>query len=711
MLIDKLQKRLGVIQAYEDSDLVEYLTRGAELVNSGYPTTYFGYATMPQMLTVHHLLFSGWYALQAQGLLSTEVSFSFCVDENTLLPSEHGLIRARSLIEEPNYRYEITKKIVGEKGISIIEELAMSEFHNPLHISNIIKCLKTEITQDQLKSLMGKLQIADRKQDAFGWWDLKNVGQELSNKFLINTFASTQTKLLTPYGYEQPTNIFRFENKKCLEISTALGYPLTTTYNHPFLVLNTTTFEMEWKRADALRKGDLIAINKNIPEGEGITSLSRYKDLIEDVSLKQAEKCILPDNMSKELARVLGYLIAEGDLVSSDTTIRFSNSNENIIQDYVKCIVTCFPSIKPLISESDNKAGYGDPNNKKLMYIVQFNSVRIRRFLYCLGVTYVKATEKTIPEAILVAPLEIAGEFLKAFVEGDGCYSKHAKEDNSELQACLFCSHSRNLLIDIQMLLLRFGIISTFQWNDNNKCVRISGKSLSEYVQKVGFLFKGSDYNFDKTYFTPLRESMPELYYALKNNVRPLLGLNSKGWKNKKRYKVYWHHNANACINIRWEHIDKWWLESQEAIKELNPEVHTRLAAFVDSKFLWKPVAEIVEVGYRNVIDPSFESHGRILDHAFQSGGIITHNSGQSVTLDYDQAGGLADVAGRWLDFLNSTLSATKMSILRRASPVGVVAGRKYRYNDLNMYTYKIASVSGATNRILGQMTTLGLLF
>jgi hypothetical protein len=102
--------------------------------------------------------------------------------------------------------------------------------------------------------------------------------------------------------------------------------------------------------------------------------------------------------------------------------------------------------------------------------------------------------------------------------------------------------------------------------------------------------------------------------------------------------------------------------------------------------------------------------------YALQAQGLLSTEvsfsfSGQSVTLDYDQAGGLADVAGRWLDFLNSTLSATKMSILRRASPVGTVAGRKYRYNDLNMYTYKIASVSGATNRILGQMTTLGLLF
>ena len=90
MLIDKLQKRLGIVQAYEDSDLVEYLARGAELVNSGYPTTFFSFNMMPSALTVHHLLYSGWYALQAQGLLSTELAFSFSGQTVTLDYDQSG---------------------------------------------------------------------------------------------------------------------------------------------------------------------------------------------------------------------------------------------------------------------------------------------------------------------------------------------------------------------------------------------------------------------------------------------------------------------------------------------------------------------------------------------------------------------------------------------------------------------------------------------
>jgi len=84
MIIDKLQKRLGTVQSYEDSDIVEYLARGAELVNAGYPTTYFSFNMMPSPLTVHHILYSAWYALQAQQLLNVELAFSFSGQTVTL---------------------------------------------------------------------------------------------------------------------------------------------------------------------------------------------------------------------------------------------------------------------------------------------------------------------------------------------------------------------------------------------------------------------------------------------------------------------------------------------------------------------------------------------------------------------------------------------------------------------------------------------------
>lgn len=84
MLIDKFQKRIGTVQAYEDSDIVEYLERGAELLNAHYPITYFNVGTMPPALNTHHIMLASWYALNAQQILEIDLGFNFSGQRVTL---------------------------------------------------------------------------------------------------------------------------------------------------------------------------------------------------------------------------------------------------------------------------------------------------------------------------------------------------------------------------------------------------------------------------------------------------------------------------------------------------------------------------------------------------------------------------------------------------------------------------------------------------
>lgn len=84
MLIDKFQKRLGTVQAYEDSDILEYLARGNELVNSVYPTTYYGFGFLPGNMLVFHVLYAAMYGLNAQQLLENDLAFDFSGQSVTL---------------------------------------------------------------------------------------------------------------------------------------------------------------------------------------------------------------------------------------------------------------------------------------------------------------------------------------------------------------------------------------------------------------------------------------------------------------------------------------------------------------------------------------------------------------------------------------------------------------------------------------------------
>jgi len=84
MLIDRFQKRLGRVQAFEDSDLLEYISQGLRLVNLGYPTTNYPLDSMPDILMSLVLLAAGWYGLQAQSLLENDLQFNFSGQSVTL---------------------------------------------------------------------------------------------------------------------------------------------------------------------------------------------------------------------------------------------------------------------------------------------------------------------------------------------------------------------------------------------------------------------------------------------------------------------------------------------------------------------------------------------------------------------------------------------------------------------------------------------------
>lgn len=86
VIIDKLQKKLGTIHAYTDSDIFEYFQRGVGILNGTTPATNWDLQTFPySSVTVRFLIeAAALWALRAQGLLSSELQFSFSGQQVTL---------------------------------------------------------------------------------------------------------------------------------------------------------------------------------------------------------------------------------------------------------------------------------------------------------------------------------------------------------------------------------------------------------------------------------------------------------------------------------------------------------------------------------------------------------------------------------------------------------------------------------------------------
>lgn len=719
MLIDKFQKRLGTVQAYEDSDIVEYLERGMELLNAQFPLTGFSVGNTPGALNVFHVMLSSWWALNAQQLLETDLGFNFCIDENTLIPTTNGLIRAKELLEYENPTHKLYSH-TRKAELCILNEINELELTNKVYLRDIIDVLPSKPKLLSLASKLGRLKMSSLKEsDGKGGylWDFSNLEEVLNNFGYNEPYIPNQEleSILTPFGYEKPIAVYKLYEKPCLRVETKLGYPVVATYNHPFLVLDIETFDMVWKKAEELKIGDLLAIQPLIPNFGNTTDISEYSNLINNDSSLYHDESVLPNTLTPDLGRILGYLIAEGD-VTSDYYTTFFNTNKILLDDYTKCLRNTFKDLNIIEETKPNSGSFTDND----ITTISFNSSKVRRLMYLLGLEYKKSYYKSIPRSIFLAPKEVVVQFIKGFVEGDGCISTSKKVDRYGYEytstTISLMSASENLMVDFQNLFLMFGIISTLTRQKNLWKVSISGKQLIKYQNEIGFLYKGSSLgDLSKTKYRSQKEAMPEILFAIKKNLRSLLKLDSQGKldDSNKRYSISWLHSAKGTKHVTWDQINSWFINRSETIMELSPEIHERIRLLLETRYIWKPIKSITQAGNRTVIDPSFKSVSHKLSHSFVSGGLITHNTGQSITLDYDHAGQLSDVMGRWKEYIDNNLSVAKTHVLNQQGSVGTSAGRGYRYTQT--MTWKVASY-GTTgqvspNSLMGQMNTLGLLW
>jgi intein/homing endonuclease len=731
MLVDKLQKKLGLAFAYTNEDLYEYLSEGTKLINSYWPPSNFSVSAPPNAIEAFIVLAGAWWGLTAQRILYAETNLSFCVDLETLLPTKQGMIRAKNLILDPSImmRRDISKQLIygneeklfdticscfgdESRGIDIIETLGLAA--NTFGSCSVNhRDPRDPATPVALGGLFSRFTLNPyRYFDNLGKpvWDVTKFRNHLETRYGMfhqveeGCYEADFPALLTPYGYEKPLHIWYLKQKEVYRVENELGYEVIATGNHPILILDATTFEMQWKTIDKIAVGDLIAQNvKETDEDEDWdVSLEDNIAAIHDVSTGKTQSFFsLPTTMTPELSRLCGYFIAEGCHTAYDS-VKFSNTDEKIIEDFNYCCKVSFGKEAELTRVQDNNQSSFGGETSKPVYVYTLSGVEIRRFFFSLGFGYEKSPELRIPDVIFRSPKKIASEFIRGYFEGDGCYSDGM---------AIFCSSSHQLLSDIQQLLLRFGIVSK-KTDPVGGCGRVTvrGLSLVKYAEKIGFLFKGTEFKSKTTYY-PQREALnPEILHGLMD-LPTILGLR-KGWKDGKRYSVYWSHNAKGphknghCLYVTWEHIENWFNDRSGDIYELNKEVWQRINLLLDSKFLWKKVTSVEKLGRRDVIDPSFTENGNPLDHAFVTNGLITHNSGQTVTLDYNPGADIDSIISTFKETLDNSVSKVKLQLSRQASGVGSIATRPYRYRT-NM-VFPVSSGPGMSQFI--RLQQLGLL-
>ncbi len=160
----------------------------------------------------------------------------------------------------------------------------------------------------------------------------------------------------------------------------------------------------------------------------------------EDVALqwqsqrrKHAQTIRVPEHMTPDLARWLGYLIAEGD-VCHDGTVRFTNAEDELRTDYAQ-LTQCLFEITPRLYPG----------------VVQLNSVSLADFLAYLGFK-TGAYNKEIPWAVLQSSRKSMLEFLAGYFAGDGTINLRGRLS--------WTTASEVLSRQLQVVLLNLGVIA-----------------------------------------------------------------------------------------------------------------------------------------------------------------------------------------------------------------------------------------------------------
>lgn len=145
--------------------------------------------------------------------------------------------------------------------------------------------------------------------------------------------------------------------------------------------------------------------------------------------------------VSSRFARLLGYIFGDGTVNRDRRAVLLDDKNPDILRFYQNIVRELF-NLNPSLTKDRNKNSWQ----------LKIYNIELVEFVLNIGFEP-KANSRKAPQKILSAPLEELAEFIAGFYDAEG-----------NAGTIRFFSSSLNLLKDIQMGLLRFGIDGHINW-------------------------------------------------------------------------------------------------------------------------------------------------------------------------------------------------------------------------------------------------------
>ncbi|QBI21294.1 hypothetical protein ER308_18095 [Egibacter rhizosphaerae] len=403
-------------------------------------------------------------------------------------------------------------------------------------------------------------------------------------------------------GGEAKTDAFYYGGtRKVQRVVLRSGHEVTGTENHRVLVGGPSG--LAWRYLDEIEVGEYVGTRYGSELWSEVPA--RLDGFVPSPSYGPQKAVSLPNEMSEELAFLLGAYCAEGSISRSNWTIRITNQNLEVLERVKSAFESLF----------DVDASIVDPVDRCAHVAVASKTlVELFEFLGC----GVGASGKRIPSVVLRSPRSMVLSFLQGLwldaYAAPGAMPKWA-----------LCVDSPELLDDVQAVLTNLGVVHSRIAKHNEEHektydeVYATGHHAARLLELVPFLEPDKATRAER-----VREQASDGPHNTADVVpgitgRELYDLIPAGYgdgEDGQPKSVTWR----FLLDPRTTHVSRRTLERVAAIPGV--ELPEWLQQVLDDGLHFSPVATVEDAGMREVYDLSVPS-----THAFVGNGMVNHNT------------------------------------------------------------------------------------
>ena len=253
---------------------------------------------------------------------------------------------------------------------------------------------------------------------------------------------------------------------------TATGFTDESTPNHRIKVLDPDGV-VRWRYLEDVRVGDHVAINR---------STNLWPD--REASTPDTQGWDIPQTVTKDFGLLLGYLVGDGTW-GKKSYLELTGLEEQV-QRFSEIALTVLGHPGRMSRDARSKRAWHWRFDQKSTGVKGAGRA-VRQALHEMGFNLdATTTTKRVPLVIRTSPKKVVAGFLRGLFETDGTVTKTGEVS--------FCTASRSLAREVQLLLLNMGIVASIRPKANRKYDRtyfnvclLGARSRKVFFQEVGF--------------------------------------------------------------------------------------------------------------------------------------------------------------------------------------------------------------------------------